>query len=189
MRYWAEAVSDRGSVYKQFFSCLFLIVPFSVCAGEIPQSNVTDPLPTAVYAASLGDPDIWVGGVGGRFRAETQTLNFSAGATYGMLVLGGEERHHLVPITVSYGRMVRGVKGGDHWYRGNWEVRAELFGGPQVNLETDWTIGVAPHLRYHFATGTRWIPYADVGAGITLTEIRAPVGQNRANLLPIHTLE
>lgn len=105
MRYWAEAVSDLNSVYKQFFWCVFVIVPFSVCAGEIPQSHVTDPLPTAVYAASLGDPDIWVGGVGGGFRAGTQTLNFSAGATYGLLIFSGKEQHHLVPFTVSYRRM------------------------------------------------------------------------------------
>lgn len=90
---------------SSFFACVFLIVPFSVCAGEIPQSHVTDPLPMAVYAASSGYADIWAGGVGGGFRAGTQTLSFSAGATYGLLIFGGKERHHLVPITVSYGRM------------------------------------------------------------------------------------
>jgi len=87
-------VSDLSSVYKQFFWCVFLIVLFSVCAGEIPQSHVTDPLPTAVYAASLGDPDIWVGGVGGGFRAGTQTLNFSF-STVGVTLKRRQERRAL----------------------------------------------------------------------------------------------
>ena len=33
---------------------------------------------------------------------------------------------------------------------------------------------MAPHLRYNFATGTRWIPYADGGAGVSATEIGPP---------------
>jgi opacity protein-like surface antigen len=33
---------------------------------------------------------------------------------------------------------------------------------------------LTPHLRYDFATGTRFIPFVDVGAGVTLTGIREP---------------
>jgi len=31
--------------------------------------------------------------------------------------------------------------------------------------------GFAPHLRYNFATGTRWIPYLEIGAGLSATSI------------------
>ena len=88
-------------------------------------------------------------------------------------MLGGSERRHLSLLSVSYCRMVGGMQG-DGWYRGNWELRGELFGGVQINGETRWLTGVAPHLRYHFATGTRFVPYVNVGAGVTLTDIRAP---------------
>ena len=67
------------------------------------------------------------------------------------------------------------VKGEDHWYRGNWEIRGELFGGKQFSpVSNDWLIGLAPHLRYDFATGTRWIPFVDAGAGVTATGIEGP---------------
>jgi len=113
-------------------------------------------------------------GIGEGFRPGTETLGFSAGATYGVVIFGGEERHHLSLLSVSYGRMIGDVKGADNWYRGNWELRGEIFGGLQFNSETCWLIGVAPHLRYHFATDAPWVPYLDFGAGITSTGIRAP---------------
>lgn len=125
-------------------------------------------------ASHPSDTSIWLAGVGEGFRSGTQVLGFSAGATYGILAFGGLERHHLSLITVSYGHMIGGMKGADSWYRGNWELRGELFSGAQVNSDTCWVIGVTPHLRFNFATSTRWVPYADVGAGITLTDIGAP---------------
>jgi len=70
--------------------------------------------------------------------------------------------------------MLTGVVGQDHWYRGNWEIRQELFGGAQVSPSRDWVVGLTPHLRYNFATGTRWIPYADAGAGVSATGIGHP---------------
>jgi len=42
-------------------------------------------------------------------------------------------------------------------------------------VDTDgWLIGLTPHLRYNFATGTRWIPFLDGGAGVTATGIGHP---------------
>ncbi|MFA6413212.1 MAG: acyloxyacyl hydrolase [Syntrophales bacterium] len=155
-------------------ACLFQIMPFSVWAGEVSAFSGNAPLPMPVNASRPNDPDIWLGGVGEGFRSGTQVLGFSAGSAYGMLMFGSKERHHLALTSVSYGLMVGGLKGADWWYRGNWELRGELFGGAQFNSETRWLTGVAPHLRYNFATGTCFIPYADIGAGVTLTEIRAP---------------
>jgi lipid A 3-O-deacylase len=70
--------------------------------------------------------------------------------------------------------MLSGVLAKDSWYRGNFEFRAELFGGAQISPDTDWLIGIAPHLRYNFATGSRWIPFIDAGAGVTATGIGPP---------------
>jgi hypothetical protein len=66
------------------------------------------------------------------------------------------------------------VLGGDHWYRGNFEFRAELFSGAQFSPSTEWVVGLTPHLRYNFATGTRWVPFADFGAGVSGTSIGPP---------------
>src|SRR6267142_1796263 len=39
---------------------------------------------------------------------------------------------------------------------------------------SEWLVGLTPHLRYNFATGTRWIPFLDGGAGVTATGIGPP---------------
>ena len=70
--------------------------------------------------------------------------------------------------------MLGPVKGNGHWYRGNWELRGELFGGAQFSPRSDWVVGLTPHLRYNFATGTRLIPYVDAGAGVAATSIGPP---------------
>jgi len=156
------------------FSLMILMMPFISWAGDstlvhgndIDHSQVKTTLPDRLH--------IWQTGIGEGFRPGTQAIGISAGASYGVLIFGGEEHHHIALTSLSYGTMVGDVKGVGTWYQGNWELRCELFGGAQFNSETDWLVGLAPHVRYNFATGTRWIPYVDVGGGVTLTEIRAP---------------
>ena len=45
---------------------------------------------------------------------------------------------------------------------------------PNFPPGSDWILGLTPHLRYNFATGTRWIPFLDGGAGLTATGIGRP---------------
>jgi hypothetical protein len=157
-----------------FFIYLFLFITFSVSAADIAAFSDSDFPIKQQNTAYSRKPDIWCSGAGEGFRAGTQVLDLTAGVAYGVLMFGGEERHHLSLISVSYGQMIGDVKGTDKWYRGNWELRVELFGGTQINSETCALFGVTPHLRYNFATGTRFVPYVDIGAGVTLTAIRAP---------------
>ena len=118
--------------------------------------------------------DIWQNGIGEGFRSTTQSIGVSSGATYGLAAFGGREAHHLALISLSYGHMLGHVCGEGHWYRGNWELRGEIFTGAQFSPDTEWLVGLTPHLRYHFATGTRWIPFVDGGAGVTATGIGPP---------------
>lgn len=161
----------KSQTINLFVACLFLLLSFSVHAQDLPPA--ASPL-ISVDASPSVATDIWSGAVGHGFRAGTQTFRLGVGMGYGIKALGARDRHDLVPMTVSYGRMVGDVLGAGHWYGGNFEVRGEVFLAPQVNCDGDWTIGLTPHLRYNFATGTRWIPYFDIGVGIAFTEIRAP---------------
>src|SRR5258705_9563621 len=70
--------------------------------------------------------------------------------------------------------MLGHTSGAGHWYRGNLEFRCELFTGAQFSPSTEWLVGLTPHLRYNFATGTSLIPFADAGAGVTATSIGPP---------------
>jgi len=155
-------------------SLVILMLPINLWAEDSPllHGNDIDRLRASTMRSDR--PRIWQTGVGEGFRSGTQVVGISAGASYGVLIFGGEERHHLALTTISYGVIIGDVKGVGSWYQGNWELRCELFGGAQFNSETDWMAGIAPHVRYNFATGTRWIPFVDVGGGVTLTEIRAP---------------
>jgi hypothetical protein len=117
---------------------------------------------------------IWQDGVGQGFRSTVHTLSVEAGVGVGMAAFGSTQAHDLALISLSYGHMWGPVLGKDHWYRGNFEYRIELFGGAQYSPSTDWLVGLTPHLRYNFATGTRWIPFFDAGAGVTATSISHP---------------
>ncbi len=75
--------------------------------------------------------------------------------------------------SLTYGYML-GMMGEGHWYHGNPELRLELFGGAQFDPDTRRFVGLTPHLRYNFATGTRWVPFLDAGAGVTATTIGPP---------------
>jgi len=117
---------------------------------------------------------IWENGIGEGFRSGVKSVGVSVGANYGLAMLGGREAHHLALVSLSYGLMLGPVQGEGRWYRGNWELRGELFGGAEFSPDKEWFVGLTPHLRYSFATGTRWIPFVDAGAGVTATGIGEP---------------
>jgi hypothetical protein len=112
--------------------------------------------------------------VGEGFRPDTQSFGLSAGGTYGLAAFGSVQKHDLASMTFSYSHMLGHVVGEGHWYRGNPEFRLELFSGAQFSPSTEWFVGLTPHIRYNFATGTRWIPFGDAGAGVTATGIGPP---------------
>lgn len=118
--------------------------------------------------------NIWEHGVGEGFRSSVQTFGFGAGAQIGLKILGSREAHDLALGSITYGHMLGDVRGEGHWYRGNLEFLVELFSGAQFSPSAEWFVGLTPHLRYNFATGTRWIPFADLGAGATATGIGPP---------------
>jgi lipid A 3-O-deacylase len=118
--------------------------------------------------------DLWPNGVGQGIKSGAQSVSLALGAGYGLKILGSTQSHDLAWTGISYGYMLGSVEGEGHWYRGNWELRAELFGGAQFSPTDDWLVGLAPHLRYDFMTGTRWIPYLDAGAGVSATGIGPP---------------
>lgn len=117
---------------------------------------------------------IWDTTVGNGFKAGLQSVSINLGAGYGVEILGSTQSHDLALMSLSYGRMIGSVEGADHWYHGNWEFRGELFTGAQFSPSAESLVGIAPHLRYNFATGSRWVPYVDIGAGVSATSIGPP---------------
>jgi hypothetical protein len=120
------------------------------------------------------DKAIWESEAGGGFEPGVHTLTLEAGGAYGVAAFGSRQAHHLALGSVSYGHMLGGVVNEDHWYRGNFEWRAELFGAKQFSPDAGWLVGLTAHLRYNLATRTRCVPFLDVGAGVGATGIGAP---------------
>ena len=125
-------------------------------------------------ALSERESSAWENGIGEGFRSDAKSITFALGANYGIAAFGSREAHDLALASLTYGHMLGHVLGEGHWYRGNLEFRLEAFTGAQFSPRTEWLVGLTPHLRYNLATGTRWVPFADGGAGVTATGIGPP---------------
>jgi len=149
----------------------FLVFSASLsCFGAV-DTNAPD---GSAFKLQQPSSSIWQGGIGEGFRSSAQTFSIQAGALNGIALLGGKQAHDLALMSASYGHMLTRTLGEGHFYRGNLELRGELFGGAQFSPSQEWVIGLTPHLRYNFATGSRFVPYFDLGAGVTATSIGPP---------------
>ncbi len=139
--------------------------------GAIAQTAVADDS-SASPKFDAPSPSLWEGGIGDCFRKGSNEISASIAPGWGFPAFGGREHHDWVLGFVEYGSMLSGTVAKDHWYRGNWELMGDLFGGFQYHPDHAYVIGVAPLVRYNFATGTRWVPFINAGAGVTGTDIR-----------------
>jgi len=131
---------------------------------------------TVKPASESGRPasTIWQRDVGQGFLPTTQLFSVEAGVAPGISTFGSRQAHDFALLGLTYGHVLGHVKGEGHWYRGNFEGRLELWGGGQYSPSSEYVIGLTPHLRYDFATGTRLVPFLDGGAGVTATSIGPP---------------
>jgi hypothetical protein len=145
------------------------VMQFSVQAQE---TNVSDHLENDLKSQP---PEIWAAGaVGDGFRRGLEQSGFALGAGFAMHSVGNRIEHNLALVRIYYGWMLGDVAGRDKWYRGNWEIMEEIFGGAQFYPSSRYAAGETTVLRYNFATGTRWVPFLDIGAGILGTDIGHP---------------
>lgn len=168
-------IASRASdILCSVMVCALAMMPPAASAQPAEASTTNAVSTQSIIAFDSSTPGIWANGIGEGFRPTSQSIGLEAGAVGGVAVFGSRQAHDLSFFGLTYGHMLGGVRAHDHWYRGNLEFRAELFGGQQFSPQNNWLVGLTPHLRYDFATGTRWVPFIDAGAGVTETGIRAP---------------
>jgi lipid A 3-O-deacylase len=165
------SASDIGWHLRSVLLCVLIARPLQTQAQQPSQTstNVIGPHSGGVFG--FRQSGVWENGVGDGFRPTTQSLNLCAEAAYSISAFGGRQGHDLSLASFSYSRMLNQTRGVGHWHEGNPEFRLELFGGTEFPPSSQWLIGLTPHLRYDFATGTRWVPFIDGGAGVTATGI------------------
>jgi lipid A 3-O-deacylase len=150
----------------------------ALIAASLQAQMQIEPLSTNAVsqpaAMSQSKSTLWENGIGEGFRSDTSSISLGAGVNYGLAIFGSREEHDLAIVNLTYGHMLGHVLGEGHWYRGNPEFRLELFTGAQFSPSSEWFVGLTPHFRYNFATGTAWIPFFDAGAGVTATGIGPP---------------
>lgn len=117
---------------------------------------------------------VWETDVGNGFRKHAKEAEIMGGAGPGIRLFGSSQRHNIALGAVHVGTMLTGPLAKDHFWRGNFEILAELFGGEQFHPRNAYLVGVAPIFRYNFATGTPFVPFFEGGAGASLTDIRHP---------------
>jgi len=182
----AEVESPRAGITPEGggFSWLSRWPRIACCvtllSASLPKAEGQQQLPGATvnsqpaFQPTEVSRSVWESALGDGFRSTARSISVSAGANFGIASFGSREAHDLALVNVTYGHMLSGVWGRGHWYQGNPEFRLEIFTGAQFSPSSEWLVGLTPHLRYDFATGTRWIPFADIGAGVTATGIGPP---------------
>lgn len=153
----------------------------SVAVLVLGAGALLNPLQAQVSAGTAGGesemavrpPDILNAADGG-FRRGLQEVGLGFGAGFSAHKIGDTTPHDLVLSRIYYGIMLGDLKAKDHWYRGNWEFRQEFFAGDQFHPNAHYLVGETTVFRYNFATGTRWVPFIDGGAGVLATDIGPP---------------
>lgn len=87
---------------------------------------------------------------------------------------GSTQAHDLLLGRVGYGHILTDVIDGNCCLRGNLEGGVEFLGCGQYNPSGAYLFGLTPLLRYNIATGSRWMPFMDAGAGVSATDIGRP---------------
>ena len=109
------------------------------------------------------------------FRKGTWNVGVEFMPTWGTHNLGGStSAHDLITTGIRGGRIMTERLGGERWYAGNLECYGLLFSGYEISPDNGYLMGLNPGLRYYVDTDTRWVPYIDVNAGISLSDIGEP---------------
>jgi lipid A 3-O-deacylase len=127
-----------------------------------------------VRALQPPSASVWQNGIGNGFKVRTVQAGFNLGAGFGWAAFGSRVAHDLTLASANMGWIASSLMAEDRWFKGNWEIAGELFGGAQYRPEYRYIVGLTPLLRYNLATGTRWVPFVNGGAGLTATDIGHP---------------
>ena len=146
----------------------------SLHSAEAVEATTSAPVKPAQVKLTGKQDGIWEGDIGAGFERSTAHAAAVMGVAPGLSVFGSPVDHNLALAGISYGKMWGETKAKDHWWRGNFEWRVEMLAGGEFSPSAHYFVGLTPHLRYNFATGTRWIPFVGFGSGVSLTSIGEP---------------
>jgi opacity protein-like surface antigen len=149
---------------RQYFLLLFSLL--TVSSEVFSFGAATNDLLPASTDSIWKDPDQ------GGFNKGTKDAGLSFGEAFGMRILGSSHKHYFALGIAQFGWVLTDPVGTDHWYRGNWELKFDIFGGAQYYPDDRYVVGGGPILRYDFATSRFCVPFIEAGLGLAGTSIR-----------------
>lgn len=170
-----------------FWLAVFAIVPPALSWAEISQQAVATGRETeliAIRTLAFAGPDGPPSSGEGRSRSTIRPEEgFQAGTWHLGVKTGGADtvkifanRHpdiQFVPVFFQIGYTVTDVHG-PFPVRGSLEVIFEPTLIVTTNPKTEVGGGASLLFRYNFVTGTRWVPFFEVGVGILDADLNAP---------------
>lgn len=147
-----------------------------IALGAAAETAVTPPAqPNGIHPQTgFSRQSAWKMGIGSGLRKDAMEAAIAVGAGPGSNAFGSRRTHDLALVSGSVGWIFSDLVGRDRWWRGNFELVGELFSGLQFHPNDRYFVGLTPLLRYNFATGSRWAPLIDLGAGVSVTNIGKP---------------
>ncbi|HEV8340820.1 MAG TPA: acyloxyacyl hydrolase [Candidatus Binatia bacterium] len=149
---------------------------FMVSLGPFPLDHVSaaEPIPTARYDNLFG------------FGRQSVGLSMGHGLS---LPFGGGRDTELEDVQFFYfaPRFSVGISdpiGGNSWFRGNFELVLEGALHYIFEPKDGLAGGFTPLIRYNFLTGTRWIPFVQLGAGLLALEANLKSQSDGLNFTP-----
>lgn len=123
-------------------------------------------------------PELKPGGAVGEAAFRAQGSRWNGGFLLGVGIdLHGSDRpssHSLVATSVQLAYALKDPGRGPAWGRSRLEMVGQLLADAQWAPDGAYLVGLMPLIRYNVATGTRWMPFVEGGAGVSLTDIGLP---------------
>jgi lipid A 3-O-deacylase len=113
-------------------------------------------------------------GWAGPFHRDMQHAGLSFGAGPGAAILGSDERHDLALTRLEWGWVLTDQLAESNCFAGHLELVAQAFGGVQFRPENAYVAGLLPLVRYNFTGAHGIVPFVELGAGVSLTDIGPP---------------
>jgi hypothetical protein len=114
---------------------------------------------------------IWAGDIGDGFVKNSHSIEVKLSRAFGTTQGGSNVAHDLWLAQIQAGLMLADVIEPDYWFGGNLEGIAQLMAGGQEKPHASYLVALNPGLRYHFRTGTRFVPFVGGSFGVALSDI------------------
>jgi hypothetical protein len=113
----------------------------------------------------------WQGEIGRGLVRNTRSLEVKLSRAFGTTTSGSNVSHDLWLAQIQGGLILADVMEPNYWFGGNLEGIIQFMAGAQDNPHSAYFLASNAGLRYHFRTGTPFVPFIGGSIGVGVTDI------------------